>query len=82
MHFAPEIVHLSARCLREPVINAGEKPEERAWRDNVMEVRDDVIGIVQIKIGRIKCQRNTGQPADSKHRQKRRGEEHRHGEPN
>src|SRR5258705_1799561 len=51
MYFAPEIVHLSAGRLGEPVINAGEKPEDCARRNDVMEMRDDVIGVVQIKVG-------------------------------
>src|SRR5213083_74153 len=51
MHFAPEIVHLSAGRFRKPVINPGEKPEECARRNDVMEMRDDVVGVVQIKVG-------------------------------
>src|SRR5205823_3005028 len=64
MHLAPELAHFSASCFREPVIDAGKKSEDRARRDDVMEMRDDVVGIVQIKIGRIKCQRNTRQTTD------------------
>src|SRR5205823_14915760 len=77
MHLAPEIIHFSAGRFREPVINAGEKPEDCAWRNDVVEMRDDIVGIVQIKIGRIKSQRNTCKSADSKHRQKRSREKHR-----
>ena len=82
MHFPPELVHLSAGRFREPIINAREEREDRSRRDDVMEMRDDVIGVVQIKIGRIKRERNAGQPADSEHRQKRGREKHRHIEPN
>src|SRR5439155_15691072 len=46
MHFPPELAHFSASCFREPVINAGKKSEDRAGRDDVVEMRDDVMGIV------------------------------------
>src|SRR5262249_52428138 len=77
MHFAPELAHLSTRRLREPIINTCEKSEDGARRNDVMEMRDDEKGIEQKKVGRIKRQRNAGQPADSKHRQERDGEKHR-----
>src|SRR6266567_379339 len=48
---AHEIVHLSAGRFREPIINPGEKPEDCARRNDVMEMRDDVVGVVQIKVG-------------------------------
>ena len=82
MHFPPELAHFSASCFREPVINAGKKSEDRAGRDDVVEMRDDVVGIVQIKIGRIKCERNARKTANSKHRQKRNRKKHRHIEAN
>src|ERR1700738_555805 len=68
MHFAPEIVHFPSGCFREPIINAGEQSEDRAGRDDVMEMRDDVIGVVQIKIGAVKGEWNSSQAADAKHR--------------
>ena len=51
MHFPPELAHLSAGRLREPEVNAGEQSEDCARRNDVMEMRDDIIGVVQIKIG-------------------------------
>src|SRR6266513_1733443 len=51
MHFAPEVAHLSASRFGEPVINAGEKSEDCARRHDVMEMRDDVVSVVQIKVG-------------------------------
>ena len=68
MHFAPELAHLSASRFREPIIDASEESEDCARRNDVMKVRDDVIGIVQIKIGRIKCQRDACETANAKHR--------------
>src|ERR1700745_4242305 len=53
MHFAPKLAHPSTSRLREPIIDAGEKSEDCAWRDDVMEMRDHEIGIVQVKISRI-----------------------------
>src|SRR5437867_2716846 len=82
MHFAPKLAHLSASCFREPVIDAGKNTEERYRHDEVMEIIDDVVGIVQIKIGRIKRQRNARKTANSKHRQKSNREKHRHIEAN
>src|SRR6266487_4307489 len=51
MHFAPEIVHLSAGRFREPIINPREEREDRARRDDVMKMRDHVVSVVQVKIG-------------------------------
>src|SRR5207249_12273869 len=65
MHFAPKLAHLSASCFREPVIDAGKKSEDRARRDDVMEMRDDVVGIVQIKIGRRSEERRVGKECRS-----------------
>src|SRR5215469_1813094 len=47
MHFAPELTHLSASRFRKPVIDTSEKSEDCARRNDVMEMRDHVIGIVQ-----------------------------------
>src|SRR5207237_2865766 len=82
MHLAPEIVHHSASCFREPIIDAGKKGENGARRDDVMEMRDDIVSVVQIEIGRIKCQWNPGESTDAEHREKGGGEKHRHGKSN
>ena len=78
MHLAPELIHHSAAGFREPIIDPGKERENGAGRNDVMEMRDDVIGVVQIEISRIKRQRNTGQAADAEHREKGSGKEHRH----
>ena len=77
MHLPPELVHPSPGRFREPVIDAGEEGEDRARRDDVMEVRDHVIGVVQVEIGGVERERDAGEPADAEHRQERRREEHR-----
>src|SRR5882762_937163 len=82
MHLAPEIVHHSASRLREPVIDASKERENSARRDNIMEMSDDVVGIVQIEIGGIKCEWDPGESADAEHRQKCGSKKHRDGKPN
>src|SRR5436190_23979817 len=76
MHFTPKLVHHSASGLRKPVIDTSKQTEDGAWSDDVMKMRDDVIGVVQIQIGRIKCQRNAGEATDAEHREKGGGEKH------
>src|ERR1043166_6450485 len=56
MHFPPEIVHLSASRFREPIIDTGEQAENRAGRDDVMKMGNHVVGVVQVKIGRVEGQ--------------------------
>ena len=46
-----QLVHLPAGGLREPVVDAGEQREDRARRDDVVEVADDVIRVVQMDVG-------------------------------
>src|SRR6476660_1903830 len=82
MHLAPEIVHHSASRLREPIIDSGKEGKNSARRDDVMEVRDNVVSVVQIKIGGIKGEWNPGESADTEHREKGGGEKHRHGKSN
>ena len=81
MHLPPELVHPAPRRFREPEIDSGEDGEDRSRRDDVMEMRDDVVGIVQVEIGGIESERNAGEAADSEHGQERRGEKHRDIEP-
>ena len=73
---AEELVHLAACRLGEPVIDSGEHGEDRSGGNDIMEVPDDVVGIVQVDVGAGQAQRQTGQPADGKHRQERRRKEH------
>src|SRR4029434_10198523 len=82
MDLAPEVVHLSPGRSLEPIIDAGEDREDRSRRDDVMEMRDHVIGVVQVKISAVEGQRDPRQAADSEHREERAREEHRRGNPN
>ena len=67
--------------LREPVVDAGEHREDRSRRDDVVEVADDVIGVVQMDVGGGEAERQSGQSADAEHRQERQREQHRRREP-
>ena len=49
--FAERLIQPAAAYLGEPVINAGEKSEDCARRNDVMEMRDDIVSVVQIKVG-------------------------------
>src|SRR5205814_5015525 len=51
MHLPPELVHSAAGCFRKPIINSREEREDSAWCDDVMEMRDHVVSVVQVKIG-------------------------------
>ena len=79
MHTPEELVEHPPGGFRVPVIDAREDRENRARRDHVVEVTDDVVGVVQVEIDGIEGQRDAGQTSDTEHRQERRGEEHRHG---
>ena len=76
-----QVVHLPTRGLREPVVDAAQQRQHRARGHHVVEVTDDVVGVVQVDVRRGQAQRQTGQPADGEHRQERQREEHRHREP-
>src|SRR4029450_11140959 len=81
VHFSPELAHLSTGRFRKPVIDAGEEPEDRSRRHDVMKMRDDVVGVVQIEVAAVEGKRNAGKAADSKLRQECDYEKHRHIEP-
>jgi hypothetical protein len=68
---------MAAGRLREPVVDAGEEREDRPRRHDVVEVADDVVGVVQVDVGRREPERQAGQPADAEHRQEGEREEHR-----
>ena len=52
MNVSEDFIHFAARNLGEPVINAREQGEDRSRRNNIMEMRDDIIGIMQMDIRR------------------------------
>ena len=63
------LVHDPPGGLRVPVIDPREQREDRPGRDHVVEVPDDVVGVVQLDVGEVQAERQAGQPADAEHRQ-------------
>src|SRR5215213_10260933 len=80
MDFAPEFVHETAGHFRIPIIDAGKEREDGSGRDDVMEMRDDVVSVVQMQIDEAEAERETGQTADAEHWEEREDEKHRRGE--
>src|SRR3546814_1246404 len=77
MQLAQELAVHPARHLREPVIEAGEEREDRAQRQHIVEVRDDIIGVVQVRIDAAVGEYDAGHAADGEHEDEaERSEEH------
>ncbi len=76
MEVTQNFTHFPAGNFGKPVINAREQGEDRSWRDNIMEVRDDIISVMQMDIRCGQPQGKPGQPPDTEHRQKRQGKQH------
>ncbi len=64
VQLAEKLAVVVARHLREPVVEAAEDAEHRAERQHVVEMRDDVIGILQSGIDARIRQHNAGDAAD------------------
>ena len=58
MHFPPEFIHHSTSRFRKPKIDTGKKSEDRSGRDNVVKMRDHVIGVVQIEVRGVERERD------------------------
>jgi hypothetical protein len=58
------VVHVAAH-LREPVVPAREDREHRAERQHVVEVRDDVVGVVQGAVDAGVGELHAGDAADA-----------------
>ena len=52
-----------------PVVDPREEREDRPRRDDVVEVADDVVGVVQRDVRDVQAERQPGEPADAEHRQ-------------
>ena len=76
MGLAQRLVHVAAGHFRIPEVDAREEGEDGARRDHVVEVCDDVVGIVQVQIAEVEAQRQARQTADAEHRQEGQREEH------
>ena len=77
VHQAEPFVEPPAGDLREPVIDGGEEREHRARRHQVVEVADDVVGVVQDEVARPEPERQAGHAAQAEHRQEGQREAHR-----
>ena len=58
------VVHVAGH-LREPVVPAGEDGEHGAERQHVVEVRDDVVGVVQRAVDAGVGEHHAGHAADA-----------------
>ena len=77
VNLAEGLVQRPAGDRRIPEVNAGKEREHGAGRDQVVKMRDHVIGIVQRHVAGGEPERQPGQAADPEHRQEREREEHR-----
>src|SRR5438477_3108568 len=76
MDLAPVLTHEPPCYLRIPIINSREEGEDCSRRNDVMEMRDHIISIVQVQVGKVEAERQTGEAADAKHGQKCQREKH------
>ena len=61
---AERVVVHPAGHLRPPVVQAGEVAHDRAAHHDVVEVRDDEVGVVQVDVEAERRQEQPGQAAD------------------
>src|SRR3546814_7164346 len=79
MQFAKRFIVHPARHLRKPIVESREQREHRAKRQHIVEVRDDIIGVVQVGVDAAIGQHDAGHAADGEHEdeaQRPRSEEH------
>src|SRR4051812_13177582 len=76
MNFPPKFTHHSTSDLWKPEVDSSKQRKNGSRRNDIMKMRDDVIGIVQVQIAKIKAQWKSGETADAEHRQKSHHKEH------
>src|SRR5690606_12551673 len=59
--------HVAPGDLGEAVVDPGEEAEDRAGGDDVVEVPDDVVGVVQVEVGQAEGEGQAGEAADPEH---------------
>ena len=62
--------------VNQVITPAGKQGEDGSRRDDIMEMRDDVIRVVQVNVADVEAQRQTGQPAHAEHGQERHRKQH------
>src|SRR3546814_13236301 len=77
MELAQELVILLPPHLAEPVIPAREQREYGAERQHIVEVGDDVIGVVHVIVDAAIGEDAAGDAADREHEDGAQGPEHR-----
>src|SRR5258706_11908014 len=81
MNHAQGNIHHAAKHFREPVINRCEQSEHDT-RYDVVEMRNDKIGVVNENVDRCRSHKDTTEAADQKIRDKTQSKQHRHGQAN
>src|SRR5436305_2078659 len=76
MHLPPEFVHSSTGYFWEPIIDARKEAKDRAGRDDVMEMGDNIVCIVQVQIAEVEAERQAGETSDPEHGEKGQREKH------
>src|SRR5215217_2421098 len=76
MHLADRLVVIVAEHLRKPIIPAAEDREDSTQREHIMEVGNDVIGVVQRAIDSRIGENDTGHSADGEEENEAYGPKH------
>src|SRR5580692_10764118 len=76
VHFAPELVHHSAEHLRKPKVDPGKDTKETASKQNVVDVRNNEVGVVNKEIHGCRSHVNAAETANDEHGDKRRRKTH------
>ena len=75
VQLAELLAHQPAGDLGEPVVEPGEQAEQSATEQHVVEVGDDVVGVVLLVVGRHQGVGHAGEASDHEHRHHADGKE-------
>ena len=76
-HLGPDVGVHAAGDLRPPVVQAGEVAHDRAADHDVVEVRDDEVGVVEVDVEAERGQEEPGEAADEEQAQEAERPDHR-----
>ena len=76
MNLPQGLVHPPAGDLGKPVVYAGEQGKDGTRRHHVMEMSDDIVGVMEVDIRRGQAQGQTGETAQAEHGYEAQGEQH------
>ena len=74
---AEPLVEQPPEHLRPPVEERREEPEDRAAEEHVVQVRDDVVGVVHLPVERERGEEDPREAADREDREEAEREQHR-----